>query len=364
MTMTSWLSQLRGMQQQGQVSVVVTVARVRGSAPREPGAKMLVGAATTWGTIGGGQLEWQSIQIARQQLTAVETSRQQNPSVQQLRNFALGTNCGQCCGGAVEILFEVVMPTTQWVAQLAQVEARRERCVLATRLDAGQDQKKEIVRQQQVGGSTLGKYCAQLLATSGISKHVQLKSDDGGKATYLLEPFGGCRGRIAVFGAGHVGAAVVDTLAKLDYQISWIDARAGIFPQLDYRNVACIVCAHPVEQVARLATNSMVLIMTHSHALDFDLCANVLQRDDIAYCGLIGSASKRRRFERLCKQLELPAAALSRLTCPIGVGAVTGKAPYEIAISVASQLLALNTQVTPALQASNAQEGPGASLHS
>ena len=90
-----------------------------------------------------------------------------------------------------------------------------------------------------------------------------------------------------------------------------------------------------------MPAGSYFLIMTHSHALDFEICDQILRRDDAAYCGLIGSLSKRRRFEHLLRKQGLAAARLQNLTCPIGIDSIAGKRPVEIAISVAAELLAL-----------------------
>jgi xanthine dehydrogenase accessory factor len=79
--------------------------------------------------------------------------------------------------------------------------------------------------------------------------------------------------------------------------------------------------------------------MTHSHPLDYDICQRILQRDDFAYCGLIGSRAKRHRFARIMRECALPAAALDKLTCPIGVQGISGKRPEEIAIAVTAELL-------------------------
>ena len=79
---------------------MVTVASVRGSAPREAGAKMIVTAATVLGTIGGGHLEYKAIAIARDQLAAGNSAT--------VRRFPLGASLGQCCGGVVNLLFEAV----------------------------------------------------------------------------------------------------------------------------------------------------------------------------------------------------------------------------------------------------------------
>ena len=84
----------------GEQAVVVTVAAIRGSAPREVGAKMIVTAEATIGTIGGGQLEYQCTRIACDMLGDDETPA--------LRKFPLGSSMGQCCGGVVDILFEPI----------------------------------------------------------------------------------------------------------------------------------------------------------------------------------------------------------------------------------------------------------------
>ena len=84
--------------------------------------------------------------------------------------------------------------------------------------------------------------------------------------------------------------------------------------------------------------------MTHSHRLDRDLVEAILRRGDFAYCGLIGSRTKRRRFESRLEAKGLSEELLSRLTCPIGIPGITGKRPAEIAVAVAAQLLQLHEQ--------------------
>jgi xanthine dehydrogenase accessory factor len=79
--------------------------------------------------------------------------------------------------------------------------------------------------------------------------------------------------------------------------------------------------------------------MTHSHPLDLEICARILGREDAAYCGLIGSLPKRRRFERLLRKQGIPESSLRRLTCPIGIAGITGKKPAEIALAAAAEIL-------------------------
>jgi xanthine dehydrogenase accessory factor len=79
--------------------------------------------------------------------------------------------------------------------------------------------------------------------------------------------------------------------------------------------------------------------MTHSHALDYAICEQILARGDFAYCGLIGSLSKRRRFENLMRKQGVTDSVLAGLTCPIGVAGIDSKKPEAIAIAVAAELL-------------------------
>ena len=94
--MNQWIDDLHGLVENDDCCSVVTVAGVRGSAPREIGAKMIVTARETIGTIGGGQLEYQCTRIACEQL-----QKKHDDGQRLQRRFPLGTNCGQCCRGIV-----------------------------------------------------------------------------------------------------------------------------------------------------------------------------------------------------------------------------------------------------------------------
>ena len=87
-------------------AILVTVAQVEGSGPREPGAKMVVTAVGQFDTIGGGHLELQAVRIAREMLDeGLSLSRERR-----LQRFSLGPSLGQCCGGVVHLAFERVTP--------------------------------------------------------------------------------------------------------------------------------------------------------------------------------------------------------------------------------------------------------------
>jgi xanthine dehydrogenase accessory factor len=163
----------------------------------------------------------------------------------------------------------------------------------------------------------------------------------GGHVSVLFEPMRPARLHVALFGAGHVGRALVRLLGELPLRVVWIDSRANATPAVCPGNVTTIVAADPVVQVAGLPAGTIVLVMTHDHQIDFDIVAAALARDDFVAVGLIGSVTKRARFARRLALRGLDGAAIGRLICPIGIPGIGGKLPAEIAISVAAQVLQL-----------------------
>jgi xanthine dehydrogenase accessory factor len=150
---------------------------------------------------------------------------------------------------------------------------------------------------------------------------------------------------LALFGGGHVGRALVHVLAPLPFAVAWIDSRDEIFPADVPANVAC-EHSDPVQAaVADLARGSLVLIMSFSHAEDLDVVAACLKRHraraDLPYIGLIGSKTKWATFRHRLQERGFTQDELARVTCPIGLPAITGKEPEVIAVGVAAQLLSL-----------------------
>ena len=327
--MNEWIDELSDLCAAGEPAVLVTVAGVRGSAPREIGAKMIVTASETIGTIGGGQLEYQCTRVAVGLLDDDDMS---------LRSFPLGPSMGQCCGGVVEILFEPLgrdMPG--WLRDLRALYGQRTPAVLATRISRSSPEK-FVVTGDQVFGVDEADASKELVTGA---RHALT---NGRRATrdvqLFFEPVVVPDLNIAVFGAGHVGAAVVATLSNLDCNIRWVDNRRDIF-RLVPANVRAIEAAEPALEVAAMPSSAYYLVMTHSHALDFEICDRILRRHDARYCGLIGSRSKRRRFEKRFREQGMSDEMLAGLTCPIGVHGIHGKKPAEIAVAAAAEILQL-----------------------
>jgi len=339
--MNEWIDDLSEQVAEGNACTLVTVAGVRGSAPREVGAKMLVTERETIGTIGGGQLEYKCTQIA------VNTIRN-NEDGSRLRKFTLGANCGQCCGGVVEVLFEsfcAIKPA--WLGELQEIHHRREPAIIATvpgRLDAAgkylitADGNCIFPAESTIDDDVL-REATRILAQSGRAQRVRTKLNDGNEQDVLFEPVVSSDLNIAVFGAGHVGAATVNALSSLDGNIRWIDSRRNIFPEHLPGNVQIIESSRPELEVAAMPAGACYLVMTHSHPLDLDIIQQILGRGDFSYCGLIGSRSKRLRFEKRLRQQGMAQSSIDKLTCPIGIDGIDGKKPAEIAIAVAAELL-------------------------
>ncbi len=148
------------------------------------------------------------------------------------------------------------------------------------------------------------------------------------------------RFRLQLYGAGHVGRAIVHLLAQVPCQVQWIDERESEFPPGPLPAHIEQLCVEPVQaEVALAAPGSHFLVLTHSHALDLALAEAILKRGDFAWFGLIGSATKRARFRSRLMHQGLPEALLDRMTCPIGLPGITGKEPGVIAASVVAQML-------------------------
>ena len=170
----------------------------------------------------------------------------------------------------------------------------------------------------------------------------------GGHVALLFEPFGAAGLHIVLFGAGHVGRAVAHMLGALDCRVTWIDPRPDPFPAAITANITAEVSDAPVYDVAEAPAGASFLVMTQSHSLDRDLVEAILRRGDSAYCGLIGSATKRARFEARLRAKGLGDADFARLTCPIGIAGIAGKHPGEIAAATLAQLLQVHEDAATA----------------
>lgn len=244
--------------------VLVRIEAAEGSTPREAGASMAVSPSAIAGTIGGGQLEFHCIDIARHMLS--------DGAEDQLLDIPLGPQMGQCCGGRVRVSLRHA-----GAAEIALLSARE-------------------------------------------------------KAEAAARP------PVLIFGAGHTGRALAHALAPLPLSVSLIDDRDDVMNGLPAA-VTCIRMADPVDAVASAPAKAAFVVLSHSHALDYRLAEAALSRGDAAYVGMIGSATKRARFEAGFLRSGGRRETLARLTSPIGGSDVDDKRPEVIAALTAAELV-------------------------
>lgn len=316
-------------------AVLVTVAQAEGSCPREAGAKMLVTAGAQYDTIGGGHLELQACAIARAMLRLPAAT----PVAQRrLQRLALGPGLGQCCGGVVHLAFERTGSNTAWLKLAERLQQGRDSWRLLA-LDSAAPAMLCDADSVPLHGAAPG-----FQPTLDASPSNRIQCDAAGRR-WLVDACLAPRPHLLLFGAGHVGAALVRALAELPCRVTWIDAREDLFPALVPANVRTEATDTPEALIAAAAPGSCYLVMTHEHALDQHLSEQILRRierrDDVQWFGLIGSATKRARFIHRLQQRGIAPATLARMACPIGLPGIEGKQPAVIAASVAAQLLQL-----------------------
>ena len=275
----------------------VVIASVEGSSPREAGAAVLVWATGQSGTIGGGALEWQAVTQAR------------GATGTRLDRVPLGPALGQCCGGAVTLLTEVFTCADSLQGDLIARPVDGRPMPLAV---------KRLLDRARAQGS--------------LPTPVLLQG-------WFIEPVARPTRHLWIWGAGHVGRALVNVMAPLpDLAITWIDAAADRYPETVPPNVTALPASDPAALVPHAPQDADHLILTYSHALDLDLCHRLLTHG-FSTAGLIGSATKWARFRSRLAALGHAPRSIARIRCPIGDPAL-GKHPQAIAIGVATAFLA------------------------
>ena len=314
--MADWTEAARAALEQGPTALV-TILATEGSAPRGPGARMVVTAASLHGTIGGGALEYRVAEQARAILAL-------SPGIWRVQDYPLGPLLGQCCGGRVRLLVERLdLDAGAWIERFEAGEA------VVTRLDNDAVRRTSFPgegRGPAASGPTLdpGRRRERLVARGALPT----------AGTEFIEPVETTGTPLILFGAGHVGRAIASRLPGLPFHLAWFDTRAdmaetaGVMLESEDAMVACAGGAAP---------DAAVVIVTHDHAFDYRLTAAALA-GEAAYVGLIGSRTKRARF---VSRLQADGIDQARLVCPIGLPGIVGKEPDVIAVAVLAQLLSL-----------------------
>ena len=297
--MTNWVEAARERIGAHGAVVRASLVGVKGSAPREAGAMMLITEDDIWQTIGGGTLEFTVMSRAREMLADSAAG----PWARMVMRAALGPDMGQCCGGQVRVLLERFGSDED--AVLAGLASCR---TIAHPLD---------------GSAPLG---------------------DAGDTPPGLDRDTGCfiapvtlPGRPAfLYGAGHIGRALAPHLTALQLDLHWVDVEKARFPAEIPAGVRQVIASDPTVIAAHAPEESIHLVVTHNHTLDEAICHRVLSGQGFARIGLIGSATKAARFRSRLSKAGIAQPELDRLVCPVGLPEITGKHPARVALSIAA----------------------------
>jgi xanthine dehydrogenase accessory factor len=307
-----WLGETIDRLERGEAVVLVTVLRTRGSAPRPPGTRMLVSRSGTSGSVGGGAFEHRALTRARALLA---------DGAGRTRRVASDL-------GDTELLFERLDSRDLPPLWACRSHLPGDGAVLITPLDEPPSERRAVAWTQ-----ALPALAAAL--PDGTGGALLTLPDE---PTWLVERLHDRRARVWLFGAGHVGQALVGALAPLPFFVTWVDDRPGFLPPATDR-MRPVPAAEPALEVANAPPGALVVAMSHSHALDFAIVEAALRRPELGFVGMIASAAKRQHCLDLCRRHGLDEAALERLVAPIGIPGIRGREPAVIAAAVAAQLL-------------------------
>lgn len=268
---------------QAHPAYVIEVERVQGSTPRGAGTRMLVSLHDVVGTIGGGHLEWQAVNLARQALA--ECAQHHRTATSWSHDIALGPSLGQCCGGALRLRFQP-LDTVLLEAWSTQLPCPRFHLELH-------------------GAGHVGQAIVHILCNIDCTVRWIDERDTNSQD------------------APPIGLPSPDTLATLPDHIIWCptdDAEA---------------------EVAEAPPDACHLVLTHRHDLDLRLVHAILKQGSATFVGMIGSKTKRAQFRKRLAERGLPEPVVDQLHCPIGLPTIEGKEPGVIAVAAVAQLLSL-----------------------
>jgi xanthine dehydrogenase accessory factor len=292
------------------------VINTEGSTPREVGAAMIVTVEDCLGTVGGGALEHEVIGHARMLLGKPCTE----PWSRDVLRYHLGPELNQCCGGVVTVLLE-----------------KFGHC--------------EIAELRKIGRPTTSQRHATRPLVAGVP--VRLEDADGCVARlhfkdgkqWFVEPLDGDATALLIYGAGHVGRALVKAMDGLPFRIFWGDVAPDRFP-IAVRQGVTVLAGDLVRFARSAACGAFHVVMTRCHALDEDIVRALIEADSFNYLGLIGSETKAARFRHRLVRADFNRAAVDKLHSPIGLAGLYGKEPTVLAASVAADLLMRRQNLT------------------
>lgn len=289
-------------------AVLAIICGERGSTPRETGSWILIGEAQSLGSVGGGELERTIIEASQAMLAG------NGDWTRSIVHCVLGPDMRQCCGGTLEVMLQPIDASANLWLQKARDKQRT-----GTQVNVLFNKKHTATPPSVIDHNEPAPANSHAVFVLSLADH---------------------RPALALFGAGHVGRALCTMASQLPLRVSVFDSRKDQCAQVPISSNINVHTPYDLLPIAQdLRQHDAALIMTHSHALDYELCHILIANTALRYTGLIGSQAKAQRFRKALKKDGLTDTQIARLTSPIGAGAPSGKEPGVIALGVLPEIL-------------------------
>lgn len=316
--------------------VFVTIIASSGSSPRGAGARMLVLAdGTSYGTIGGGAIEHQSVRQAREVLAQKESCAKGY----RLRSDQ-AADLGMVCGGDVTVYFQYISCEDRSFYDIC--------CRIVSTWDAGEDSWLILditdTRAWSAGfySGSAGPVGVTLPDMTPLLRKKALQTSVNGR-TYYSEPLIKS-GVVYIFGGGHVAQELLPLLSHIGFRCVIFDdreefSRPALFPDA----VRCITGDFScIGSYLTINAQDYVCIMSRGHQYDYLLQKQVLQTP-ARYIGVMGSRKKKDAIQKMLLDDGCTREQLARIVTPIGLD-ILAETPAEIAVSIAGELIRLRAQ--------------------
>lgn len=317
---------VRGLES-GQSVELVSIVEASGSTPRGAGALLAVfGDGTTCGTVGGGNVEYEAVNLAKELVQREENA---------LRRFSFvqgeAASLGMVCGGDVTLHFQFLSAGKEQVIALwrdlltatgENADTWLVRCLEEERVAA-------MGLADRNGFRYVERCPAELLQNQAVFR-------DGWFALPVVKA-----GRVYIFGGGHVSQALVPAIAAVGFRPVVYDDRPefaapALFPQAEFTLCGSF---EQLEQRVAVTPDDYVVIMTRGHQADYEVLTQTL-RSGAKYLGCIGSRKKLALCRDRLLKAGFTAEEYARVHAPIGLS-IGAQTPAEIAVSVTAELIAV-----------------------
>ena len=147
-----------------------------------------------------------------------------------------------------------------------------------------------------------------------------------------------------IFGAGHIGQALISKLENINFNTFLIDSREDFLKMTNINNINYLLSKKPWEIIYRLKDNSYFVVLTHSHDYDLKILNEILKKN-FTFLGLIGSKTKKNRFFKRLIDNGHNKSLVEKIECPIGINIGNSKEPDEIAFSIITRLISIKNNL-------------------